>query len=72
MVPASAGPRLAFDLGVHSVAFPAISTGVYGYPPELAADAAVRALTNASTTVEVIRLVAYDDTTYRLYRQRLA
>ena len=64
--------ELADKLGVRSVAFPAISTGVYGYPPELAADVAVRALTNASTNVEVIRLVAYDDTTYRLYRQRLA
>jgi O-acetyl-ADP-ribose deacetylase (regulator of RNase III) len=33
--------RLADRLGLHSVAFPAISTGVYGYPPEAAAAQAV-------------------------------
>jgi O-acetyl-ADP-ribose deacetylase len=33
--------RLADRLGLHSVAFPAISTGVYGYPPEAAASVAV-------------------------------
>ena len=33
--------RLADRLGLHSIALPAISTGVYGYPPEQAADVAV-------------------------------
>jgi O-acetyl-ADP-ribose deacetylase (regulator of RNase III) len=33
--------RLADRLGLHSLAFPAISTGVYGYPPEAAAAVAV-------------------------------
>ncbi len=33
--------RLADRLGLHSVAFPAISTGVYGYPAEAAAEVAV-------------------------------
>lgn len=33
--------RLAVEHGVHTVAFPAISCGVYGYPPELAAPVAV-------------------------------
>ncbi len=33
--------RLADRLGLHSVAFPAISTGVYGYPAEAAAGVAV-------------------------------
>ncbi len=64
--------EVADELGVRSVAFPAISTGVYGYPPELAADVAVRAIRNTSTSVEVIRLVAFDDATYRLYLERLA
>jgi O-acetyl-ADP-ribose deacetylase (regulator of RNase III) len=64
--------EVADQLGVRSVAFPAISTGVYGYPPELAADVAVRALRNASTSVEVTRLVAFDEGTYQLYLERLA
>jgi O-acetyl-ADP-ribose deacetylase (regulator of RNase III) len=34
--------ELARDLGLHSVAFPGISTGVYGYPLEAAAEVAVR------------------------------
>ena len=59
-------------LGVKSIAFPAISTGVYGYPPELAADVAVQTLRTTPTLVEVVRLVAYDDFTYRLYLERLA
>ena len=63
--------EIADHLGVHSIAFPAISTGVYGYPPQLAADVAVRAVKDSSTSVEVIRLVAFDDATYRLYRERL-
>jgi O-acetyl-ADP-ribose deacetylase (regulator of RNase III) len=33
--------RLAVENGVHTIAFPAISCGVYGYPPELAAPIAV-------------------------------
>lgn len=55
-----------------SIAFPAISTGVYGYPPDLAADVAVQTLRTTPTRVEVIRLVAFDDFTYQLYLDRLA
>jgi O-acetyl-ADP-ribose deacetylase (regulator of RNase III) len=33
--------KVAGDLGCRSVAFPAISTGIYGYPPDLAAEVAV-------------------------------
>jgi O-acetyl-ADP-ribose deacetylase len=58
-------------LGVERIAFPAISTGVYGYPPALAADVAVHTLRTTPTSVEVIRLVAFDDATYRLYLDRL-
>jgi len=38
---------LARDLEIASIAFPAISCGVYGYPPELATDIAVREVTAA-------------------------
>jgi O-acetyl-ADP-ribose deacetylase len=64
--------EVADELGLRSIAFPAISTGVYGYPPDLAADVAVRTLNNASTKVQVIRLVAFDEATHRLYLDRLA
>jgi O-acetyl-ADP-ribose deacetylase (regulator of RNase III) len=64
--------ELADKLECHSIAFPAISTGVYGYPPELAADIAVA---NCRSTplknIALIRLVAFDADTLELYLNRL-
>ena len=51
--------RVADELGVRSIAFPAISTGIYGYPPRDAARIAVATLTATPTRVEMIRLVAF-------------
>jgi O-acetyl-ADP-ribose deacetylase (regulator of RNase III) len=61
----------ADELGARSVAFPAISTGVYGFPSEQAARIAVETVRSAGTSVELVRLVAFDDHTYGLYRQLL-
>jgi O-acetyl-ADP-ribose deacetylase (regulator of RNase III) len=58
-------------VGATDVAFPAISTGVYGYPRAQAADVAVDTLRGLSTTVERCLLVAYDDETAQLYADRL-
>ena len=63
--------EIAGELGAGSVAFPAISTGVYGFPSEQAARIAVDTVRSARTTVELVRLVAFDDHTYGLYRQLL-
>ena len=54
-------------VGADSVAFPAISTGVYGYPPELAAELAVTTVGAADTAVSLVRFVAFDDATHGLY-----
>jgi O-acetyl-ADP-ribose deacetylase len=59
--------EVADELGARSVAFPAISTGAYGYPPQAAARVAVEALRGAPTRVEVARLVAFDRATLDLY-----
>jgi O-acetyl-ADP-ribose deacetylase len=59
--------EVADGLGARSVAFPAISTGIYGYPPRLAAQVAVGALRGAPTEVERAILVAFDATTMDLY-----
>ena len=49
----------ADEVGARSVAFPSISTGVYGYPEEEAAEVSVRALRSATTDVERVLLVAF-------------
>jgi O-acetyl-ADP-ribose deacetylase len=63
--------EVADGLGARSVAFPAISTGVYGYPPAEAATIAVDTLRAAaasgSTKVDLVRLVAFDQRTLDLY-----
>ena len=51
--------RAADELGAKTVAFPAISTGVYGYPPQLAAPVALSAVMQANTKVEEVRFVLF-------------
>jgi O-acetyl-ADP-ribose deacetylase (regulator of RNase III) len=59
------------EVGARSVAFPAISTGVYGYPREDAARVSVAALRSAATQVERCLLVAFDDDTAGLWSAAL-
>ena len=57
---------LAAELGCRTVAFPAISTGIYGYPAELAAKVAIPATVEAlagQDTVELVRFVLFDEQT---------
>ena len=63
---------VADELGASSVAFPAISTGIYGYPADEAARIAVSTLGSTPTKVELARLVAFEGGTYRLYLDLLA
>ena len=58
-------------LGARSVAFPAISTGIYGYPLEAATDVAVAAAEGADTQVDVVRFVCFDAPTLAAYERRL-
>lgn len=62
---------VAQGLGLSTIAFPAISTGIYGYPREQAADIAVRETLAAADRLERILLVAFDAATFELYRERL-
>ncbi|CCH53655.1 UPF0189 protein [Fibrisoma limi BUZ 3] len=57
-----------------SLAFPNISTGVYGYPKSLAADVAthtVRAFLEQPTSLTDIIFVCFDDEDFQLYSERL-
>ena len=61
----------ADEVGARSVAFPAISTGVYGYPEKDAATISVRAARGARTSVDTVLLVAFSGRTARLWQDAL-
>jgi O-acetyl-ADP-ribose deacetylase len=57
----TASLRVADELGARTVAFPAISTGVYGYPVEEAASVALEAVRGADSRVLEVRFVLFDE-----------
>jgi O-acetyl-ADP-ribose deacetylase len=63
--------RVADELGARTVAFPAISTGVYGYPLEEAAPVAIEAVRHAATAVEEVRFVLFDRAAYEAFDRAL-
>jgi O-acetyl-ADP-ribose deacetylase (regulator of RNase III) len=63
--------QLADEVGAKSLAFPAISTGIYGYPSREAARIAVDTLRSTPSQVELVRLVAFDTATFGLYTELL-
>jgi O-acetyl-ADP-ribose deacetylase (regulator of RNase III) len=63
--------RVADQLGARNVAFPAISTGIYGYPVEEAAPVAVRAVLDLDTQAEDVRFVLFDRVSYEAFRVAL-
>jgi O-acetyl-ADP-ribose deacetylase len=61
---------LAAEHGLRSIAFPAISTGAYGYPPDRAApvvSAAIESVLTAGTPIEQVRLVFFNETDARTF-----
>lgn len=56
---------VAAGLGARSIAFPLISSGVYRWPKDDAVVQALTALHAQPTTMEVVRLVLFDEQTYR-------
>jgi O-acetyl-ADP-ribose deacetylase (regulator of RNase III) len=67
--------EVAAELGCTSLAFPAISTGAYGYPVEQAAPVAIAATQEAlaaNPSVRLARFVFRDEQTLAPYREALA
>ncbi|WP_419932085.1 O-acetyl-ADP-ribose deacetylase [Candidatus Poriferisodalis sp.] len=62
----------ADEVGARTVAFPAISTGVYGYPAAPAAKIAVATVQAAATDVELVRFVCFNDDARAAYEAALA
>ncbi|HTR32500.1 MAG TPA: O-acetyl-ADP-ribose deacetylase [Gaiellaceae bacterium] len=64
--------EVARELGARSVAFPAISCGVYGYPPEQAAPVALSMGREHGHGLELIRFVLFDPRTYAAFDRALS
>jgi len=64
--------KVADELGAKTVAFPAISTGVYGYPVVMAAPVALGAVRRADTKVREVRFVLYDESSLEAFRVALS
>jgi O-acetyl-ADP-ribose deacetylase (regulator of RNase III) len=58
--------EVAREAGATSIAFPAISTGIFGFPKDLAARIAIATLREHGDDLDV-RLVAFDDETFAIY-----
>ena len=67
--------EVAADLGARSLAFPAVSAGVYGWPADDAARVAVssvrQALESRDTGIELVRFVLFSDELHRLFAAEL-
>jgi O-acetyl-ADP-ribose deacetylase (regulator of RNase III) len=58
---------VARELGARTIAFPAISCGVFGYPVELAAPRAVGAVREHGHDLDLVRFVLFSDETYAAF-----
>lgn len=66
--------KLADELGAGTVAFPAISMGIYGYPPEQGAAVALDAVRShlaSGTAVRLVRFVLFSDDTFEVFAAAL-
>ncbi|MBL1103409.1 O-acetyl-ADP-ribose deacetylase [Streptomyces sp. 5-8] len=62
--------RVAGELGARTVAFPAVSTGVYRWPMQDAARIAVETVRSTRTAVEEVRFVLFDDLAYEAFARQ--
>jgi len=67
--------KIAIEQGIRSVAFPSISTGIYGYPVEEAAKVAVETVKNFlqkhPDQIDLVEWVLFDDKTFATYKDEI-
>ncbi|MGN6474468.1 MAG: O-acetyl-ADP-ribose deacetylase [Mycobacteriales bacterium] len=63
--------RVADELGAQTVAFPAVSAGIYGWPMQSAADIAVSTVASATTKVAEARFVLFSQEAYDAFARAL-
>ncbi|MBK3565186.1 O-acetyl-ADP-ribose deacetylase [Streptomyces sp. MBT62] len=63
--------RVADELGARTVAFPAVSAGIYGWPMDDAARIAVETVRAAQTSVEEVTFVLFDEAAYEAFGRRV-
>ncbi len=67
--------QLAVENGAHTLAFPSISTGIYGYPTEKAAAIALRTVkefvASSGSVPTCIQFILFDEATYQCYADAL-
>jgi O-acetyl-ADP-ribose deacetylase (regulator of RNase III) len=59
--------EVAAELGCRTVAFPALSTGIYGYPPERAAPVAIAAVAELAHRFDEVRFVFVEEELREMY-----
>ena len=64
--------RVADELGIASIAFPAISTGIFGFPKERAAEIIFKSINTyfgakSDSSVKLVRIVLFDDATVGVF-----
>ncbi len=64
--------QVAADLGARTVAFPAISTGAYGWPVHDAARIAVAAVRSAGSDLDEVRFVLFGEPAYQAFAAAVA
>ncbi|MFE2065007.1 O-acetyl-ADP-ribose deacetylase [Streptomyces sp. NPDC059467] len=63
--------KRADELGARTVAFPAVSTGIYGWPMDDGARIAVATVREADTAVAEVRFVLFDEQAYEAFAAQL-
>ncbi|MEV1066339.1 O-acetyl-ADP-ribose deacetylase [Streptomyces sp. NPDC050263] len=63
--------RVADELGARTVAFPAVSAGIYGWPMDDAARIAVETVRATRTSVEEVTFVLFDEGAYAAFAERI-